>query len=273
MELNTEKLKSIELDILREFIKICEENSLQYFMVGGSALGAVRHKGFIPWDDDIDVGMPREDYEKFLTVAQERLPSPLFLQSYRTDKNYPNIFAKIRNSDTTFVEKTVSHLDMNHGVYIDIFPLDGHPKDPKKEKRLRKKERILKMPIYDMFLLELKQPKWKARLKKMLCLLLPKYQACVEKLDCLYQKVPYCEAETMASFGGAWGMREVMPRRVFGKGSVGEFEGMRVMLPEYPEEYLTLLYGDFRKLPPEEERVAHHFCSVIDLERSYKDYL
>ena len=122
-----EKLKQIELNLLVCFKEICEKHKLDYFLTGGTLLGAVRHKGFIPWDDDIDVGMPREDYETFLRVASSCLPDGIFLQTRKTDPEVPFNFAKLRDSRTTFIETSIKDLDINHGVYIDIFPIDYFP--------------------------------------------------------------------------------------------------------------------------------------------------
>ena len=119
------RMHLLHLDILKEFIRICNKYELRYFLLGGSCLGTVRHQGFIPWDDDIDVGMPRPDYERFMEIAQNELPEYYFLQNSKTDPDYPLCFAKIRDSRTTFIERSVSHLNINHGIYFDIFPLDG----------------------------------------------------------------------------------------------------------------------------------------------------
>ena len=119
------ELKRIELEMLKTFIKICKKHNFMYFLVGGTCLGSVRHGGFIPWDDDIDVGMPRSDYNKFIKIASEELPGNMFLQTFFTDEQYPCAFAKIRNNDTTFIEKGLRKSNINHGIYIDIFPLDG----------------------------------------------------------------------------------------------------------------------------------------------------
>ena len=119
-----ERLKAIELDILKAFIDVCKKNSLNYYLLGGSCLGAVRHHGIIPWDDDIDVGLLRADYNKFMEVGQKYLPEHYFLQNYRTDPEYYVNFAKIRDSRTTFIESSLKNLHINHGVYIDVFPLD-----------------------------------------------------------------------------------------------------------------------------------------------------
>lgn len=125
-EINIRDLQLAELEILKEFIRVCKELNLKYFLDSGTLLGCVRHGGFIPWDDDIDVSMPREDYEILLEKGQDILNKKYFLQTYKTEFEYTNTFAKIRNSETTFIESTVQNLNINHGVYIDIFPFDGY---------------------------------------------------------------------------------------------------------------------------------------------------
>ena len=124
---NLRKVQNAELDILKEFIEICRKINVRYYVIDGTLLGAVRHQGFIPWDDDIDIGMFREDYEKFVALAPQVLPECLFLQTYRTDEEYYRNSGKIRNSNTTMIETVVKDLRMNHGVFIDIFPLDNYP--------------------------------------------------------------------------------------------------------------------------------------------------
>ena len=268
------KLKEIELEIFRHFIEICNENSLRYFVVGGTALGAVRHKGFIPWDDDIDVALPRGDYEKFLIAAQKSLPSNMFLQTYITDKNYPNPFAKLRQSNTAFIEKSTSKIKMNHGVYVDIFPLDGYSRSGIKGKLLGLKEKILKISVASVFVSgNISKNKFRAIVKRAIARLLPDYRASVRRLDTMYKKIPYEDAEIIVNFCGAWAEKEIMPKAYFGDGIEGEFEGIKVVLPEKTHEYLTALYGDYMTLPPEEERVGHHYYTVIDLGKSYKEYI
>lgn len=268
------KLKEIELEIFRHFIEICNENSLRYFVVGGTALGSVRHKGFIPWDDDIDVALPRGDYEKFLSIAQSSLPENMFLQTYITDKNYPNPFAKLRRSDTAFIEKSASRIKMNHGVYIDIFPLDGYSRSGIKGKLLGLKEKILKISVGSVFVSgNISKNKFRAIVKRAIARLLPDYRASVRRLDTMYKKIPYEDSEIIVNFCGAWAEKEIMPKAYFGDGIEGEFEGIKVVLPAKTHEYLTALYGDYMTLPPEEERVGHHYYTVIDLEKSYKEYI
>lgn len=121
-------LQLCELEILNEFVRVCERHNLRYFLVGGTLLGAVRHQGFIPWDDDIDVGMLREDYEKFSKIAQVELSEQYFYQSPQTDPHYFLTYNKIRKHGTQVYEERFRNSNFHKGVFIDIFPLDFCPK-------------------------------------------------------------------------------------------------------------------------------------------------
>ena len=136
METQMNDVQNVVMDMFKEFIKICDTLNLKWYMINGSALGAVKYGGFIPWDDDLDVGLLRTDYEIFLEKAQDLLPKHIFLQNYRTDKNFPHIYSKLRNSNTTFIEPSIAKLDMNHGIFLDIFPLDYYPDNEETAKKL-----------------------------------------------------------------------------------------------------------------------------------------
>ena len=137
-------LQKIEFDMLKEFVNICDTLGLKYYLVCGSALGAVKYKGFIPWDDDLDVALMRSDYVMFCEEAPKFLPEQLFLQTYISDSKYPFLYGKLRNKNTAFIETGVDCLNINHGVYIDIFPIDGYPINVKEQQRLEKQKRIYK---------------------------------------------------------------------------------------------------------------------------------
>ena len=124
LDIDLRLIQEIELDILLEFDRICKKHGLKYQLYSGTLIGAVRHEGFIPWDDDIDVAMPRADYDKFIELKDE-LADDYFFQSYETDPQYINRFGKIRKNGTVFMEKLVQELDMHHGIYIDVFPFDN----------------------------------------------------------------------------------------------------------------------------------------------------
>ena len=115
--------------MLLEIDEVCGKLGIDYFIIGGTLLGAVRHKGFIPWDDDIDIGMMRSDYEIFVQKAQELLPAGSFLQTRFTDTELPCCFAKVRKDDTTFIETSMKDLHIHHGIYVDVFPFDYYPQN------------------------------------------------------------------------------------------------------------------------------------------------
>ena len=268
--IDTEQLKNIQVDMLKCFIAVCQKHNLRYFLLGGSALGAVRHKGYIPWDDDIDVGLPRNDYEKFLEVAQKDLPENIFVQTTITDPEYPVNFAKLRNSDTTFVEKSVKNFNINHGVYIDIFPLDGYKKSSFSELLYK----IYTFRIGCEFYSDDKNSGFKNKfLKIVLPIVFPNYKKLKYKNEKYMKKRNYDESELIRNFCGAWGLKEVVPKSFFGNGAKAEFEGFEVIIPEQYDLYLTSLYGDYMKLPPVEKRVPHHYCEIVDLSSSYKNYI
>lgn len=269
-EKDLEKLKSLQLEMFKIFIKICDKYSLRYYLNGGTCLGAVRHKGFIPWDDDIDVGMPRPDYERFMEIAESELPDCYFLQNSKTDPDFPMGFAKIRACNTTFIESTVSHLNINHGVYFDIFPLDGYCTKP----LFKLKRKLYVIAVSKIFNNKSAKKGLKKFIVGILSSLIPDYRVARDKLIILTSGCSYDKYEMVANYYGAWGEKEVFPReKCLGEGSVGMFEGISVVLPADPDDYCTRLYGDYMKLPPEDKRVTHHYCDVIDLDRSYLEYI
>src|SRR5690554_4415622 len=118
------KLHNVQIEILNQIVKICNQNKLTYFLIGGTLLGAIRHKGFIPWDDDLDIAMPRKDYEKFLELCQGYLGDEYYLHCSKTDPKYWLPFAKVRKNNTIFEEKSIQTINSHKGIYVDIFPLD-----------------------------------------------------------------------------------------------------------------------------------------------------
>lgn len=264
-----EKLKHLELEMLQIFIDICDRLNLHYYVIGGTLIGAIRHHGFIPWDDDVDVAMFREDFEEFLRKAPALLPEHLFLQSIWSDAGYLQCFAKIRNSETTFIEKPVAHRKMNHGVFIDIFPLDLYPEAMAARKRFKKKNKV-----YDRRITSLLIPERPLRLKnKMVSLLLrlryPSYRKVLYKLDRLYQSI---EKSSLCNKTGGY-RNDVVPVAWYGDGVKVQFEGLEVNAPQEYDKLLTQTYGDYMALPPEDEQLGHHFTEIFDLEKPYTEYI
>lgn len=125
----TLRVQNVEHEIMQQIIAICRRHDLTFFAIGGTALGAVRHQGFIPWDDDIDIGMPREDYEAFLRYAAQELPQDYYIQNFSTEKASPFYFTKIRKNGTRFVEYYLKDVDIHQGIFVDVFPFDNVPKN------------------------------------------------------------------------------------------------------------------------------------------------
>lgn len=267
------RLQQIEFEMLREFVRICDELGLTYFLVCGSALGAVKYQGFIPWDDDVDVALPRKDYEIFCQKAQSMLPPHLFLQNHRTDEYYPLIFSKIRNSNTAFVEKAYAKTNINHGIYIDVFPLDGYPENNRLRKKVEKEKRrylLIRHCCLDV-------PRtWKTALlvlAQRFCGVHRHPTKFVEHMETRLKRYSTDESAVWCNHGNWQGQLEYAPREQYGDGAWAEFEGLRVRIPEKYDEYLTQKYGDWCSDPPENDMVGHHYHYICDTNISYKSYI
>ena len=263
----TEELQKVELEIFKEFLKVCEKLDLKYYLLGGTLLGAVRHNGFIPWDDDIDIGMPRADYEKFICEAQKHLPAYMFVQTYKTDPEYHQVFAKIRNSKTTYLESSIKNSNMNHGIFIDVFPLDIH--SDKKNIFLKVKKVLADVRIGCVFDGAVST---KLKIVQMLAkVIFPD----IEKAKQTKEKIhKYCKnGNKIANYSGMWGEKEIVPAEWYGDWANLTFEGIAVKGPSEYDKWLTQVYGDYMKMPPVEKRITHHKTEVIDTRKSYLEYL
>lgn len=261
------------LELLKVFISVTKELNLRYYLVCGSALGAAKYKGFIPWDDDIDVGMPREDYDVFLQKAQQLLPEHLFLQNYKTDKRFPHVFSKLRNSNTTLIEKSIAHLNMNHGIYMDIFPIDGYPNDDLAVKKLYRKKKALCRKHYCALK---SNDNWKVIVRNFAYRCLGYHKRthiALAKMEELITRYPTYNSEKWCNYGNWQGVLEYAPKWHYGQGTQAEFEGVKVIIPEKYDEYLTQKYGDWRKDPPKNKQKSHHNIKVLDTKKSYIEYI
>lgn len=269
--IDLKSLKLTELKILNKFIKICEKNNLRWYLVYGSCLGAVRHGGFIPWDDDIDVAMPRPDYVKFLESAQKDLGNNMFLQTYETDSEYIYNFAKIRDNNTTFIQTPLKNLNINHGIYIDIFPIDGVPNNIIKRKIRRFYMTCLNLGIYSHFL-KGENMKLRSKLVGLVMKMIFKPDELLRKRDSIAQKYDFEKSNFIAVCVGAMREAEVFPKEYFGVGCSWEFENIKVIIPEQYDKYLTNVFGDYMTPPPKERQVTHHGTTIIDLNNPYTFY-
>lgn len=274
MELNNvqlQELKNVELEILKEFIIVCKKLNLKYFISDGTLIGVVRHKGFIPWDDDIDVRMLREDYEVFIREGQKYLPEHLFVQTHYTDNGYINNFAKIRNSNTAFIEKTVINFDMNHGAFIDIFPIDNAPAE-NEIKKYNFKKRLYGSRVFIEYNIENQEKKKRTKMvEALLRILFPDVKKVVEKQERLHKLSESGDTLVNNYYSDITGRS--FPAKWYEETIEAEFEGVVVDIPKEYHEILSFEYGNYMELPPEEERIAHHFVEIFDMTKSYKEYI
>lgn len=266
------ELQQTELEIFSVFDEVCKTLDIPYFLVCGSALGAIKYQGFIPWDDDLDVGMFREDYERFLKEAQKLLPSHLFLQTAETDPAFPQIYAKLRDSRTTYLETSTAHLPMHHGIFIDLFPLDGYPQGMFPRRILELKKRI-----YSTILLSAAEFERSAR-ARLFCRILrffgchKRTQKTVRRYTRLISRYKPETSKVICNHGNWQGVLEYSAKEHYGNGTRASFEGIRVNVPEQFDAYLTQKYGDWRADLPDEEKTGHHYHTVCDPHRPYTEY-
>lgn len=263
------RVHKVQLDMALEVKKICEKYDIKYFIIAGTLLGAVRHKGFIPWDDDLDIGMIREDYEKFIDVAKEELKEEYFLQTWDTDSNFGLPIAKLRKNGTKFIEENSSKTNSNNGIYIDIFPFDNVPMNTVRKKIHSNKIYVLKRIILIKLSYELwgKQDVLKKNIYKFLKLISkPLTLKSVKKL--LYRemvKYNICKTDNVVAAGGAYGYcKESIKREWVDNLSNIIFEDYELACPKKHISYLKYFYGDYMKLPPEDKRYNRH--NIINIE-------
>lgn len=256
--LTLDEVKQTELDILIHFDSFCKNEELYYTLAGGTLLGAIRHKGFIPWDDDIDVMMPREDYNRMLQIVKTKKISKDFELLVPGDEGYFYPFAKVCNN------KTVAEMDDNyskHGIWIDIFPMDTLPEDNDNLRKLFKKTRFWRAVVISM---TTRLSGEKSAKKKIAKLALKIYAniygkaKVVKKANQIAQS--YNNTETSYIGGALWGYGsgERLNRNDYLDSCEVEFEKHYFKAPKCWNEYLIGLYGDYMKLPPVEKRQTHH---------------
>ena len=271
------KVWATELEMVKIFKNICEENNLKYFVSGGTLIGAIRHNGFIPWDDDIDIMMPRSDYEKFLNIGQAYLPENFFLQYNKTEKRYPNGHAQIRNNNTTCFTST-SYKDLksgkNCGIFIDIFPYDEVPNDTiKRNKQARKVAFLKKMCSYKVY--SFKQSKLKKLIKTIISGVYFTFHSVekkIEKINALSQKYNG-QTDTVALISFMPGYeKNVWDKALFDNAVMHKFEDIEIAIPEKYDAVLRLEFGDYMQIPKDLGGSIHGKC-FFDTGKSYKKYL
>lgn len=262
------KVQLTQLEIAKEIKRVCEENDIRYFLADGSFLGAVRHSGFIPWDDDMDMGMLRSDYEKFCRIAPAKLKPEYCLQTWYTDPNYSLPFGKVMKRNTVYLESKKSRRLKENGFYVDIFPFDYVPEDPVDRESLAKKL----LTIYRMKLMKSGYKPWmdndKINWVKRIGYLYYQLRAffvsqkeLAKSFDALavalHDSSLICEQSALRK-------PDYYERHLVEELADYTFEGETFKGPKDYDKFLTALYGDYMQLPPEDQRENRHQIVEVD---------
>lgn len=261
--------------ILNEIDKLCKKHEIDYFLSSGTLLGAVRHEGFIPWDDDLDLGMTRDNYDKFIKVAYQELDASFFLQINQTEPYYFNSFAKIRSNRLNVIERTTQYSPIHQGAWVDIFPYDRLPSSSVERKQQFKEiKRIDELIRKFTYIYPSENDNF---LKKYLKTFIQLFNSKFIKLYKFLPKLVDERNEIIQRYNGKngkiWSMlsypltdKDYQTHWVYEEEIMElvelKFEGKYYKAPKKYHEILTRQYGDYLKLPPEKERKPSHFIKV-----------
>ena len=257
------------LEMMKWFHRFCVEHELRYYALGGTMLGAMRHQGFIPWDDDLDIGLPRKDYER-LEELMEAKPCERYIletpNSKAKDFCYP--YFKLFDTTTTLVEN--QKYKIKRGLFIDIFPLDGLGYTIEEAKNNYYKVE------WEKNILQLKTSgirKGRSLYKNILILffrLIPiNEKKVLNSVSVAGNVVDFDSAIYGGNTLGAWRFKEIMPISYMGKPTLYQFEDTQIYGAEFADKYLTHLYGDWKQLPPKDKQVTHHDFIMCNLDQSW----
>ncbi len=262
---------AVELDLLSELISVCKKYNLCYYLIFGSLLGAVRHNGYIPWDDDLDVTMPREDYEELLKHADE-FSTPYFLQTPGNDHRFYYAHAKLRNSNTSAIDYPFLYAEFNMGIFIDIVPLDKFEKESDGIKRF---DLIKDMIVNNSTYMRMAHPYLNERDKLRVADYdgadpLQTYRS-IEKMarEDEEKDTEYVSMLVAPLYGYK---RNVFLKKDFSQTIQMEFNGMEVNAPIGYDRVLKIIYGDYMHLPPVHQRGAHYNV-LFDPDKPYSYYI
>ena len=270
-----ERWNATILDILKALMKICEQHNLRFYCCAGTAIGAVRHHGIIPWDDDIDVIMPRPDYDRLLEIAKTEDFGKYELVTPYNDESYPLYFSKLSDRTTTLVEERERPCVI--GLFVDIFPLDPTDDDLEKAKTLKARytkviNRLNAVTTRNTFgeylsLLGDKKEWGRFAIKTAAFFFRSAIRRhLIRQMDGLSHLYDYDKAKNVQVYCGSYGFKEVFPKEWLGNGRMFKFEDTEVPLPEEYDKYLRHFFGDYMQLPPVEQRIEKHNRAYLNMD-------
>ena len=269
-----EPLQAKCLEMAEYFVQFCKENNLLCYLCGGGAIGTLRHKGFIPWDDDLDFFMPRKDYEKLAQLWPQKADSRYQLS--KSNENYidRNLFITIRDTQTTCIKPYQQDLDIPHGLALDVLPLDYYPANG-----LSRKKQVIAALVYSLFCAQTIPEKHGGMMKwgsQALLVLVPSKKLRYKiwkKAEAEMTKYTEEESDGITELcSGPYYMKKKYPISSFEDALWLPFEETELPIPVGYDAYLKTAFGDYMTPPPVEKQVAHHDAVLIDLEKSYTHY-
>ena len=275
---SNKKVQDLTINTLNVFIEFCEKHKLRYYFTGGALIGVIRHRGFIPWDDDIDIGMPRKDFDRFHDLLKTEMPYGFGLCNRFTDPNWHFAMSQFIDLESV-IEINLAEKPREAHIWIDVFPIDGLPSN-KIARWFRVKNILIHRYLVQIAHIATQVDSRRER---------PWYEKCVlnvfkvipvgklintnkvlDHLEKVLRKTDFYSSEYCGNMLGRYREREVVLTKWFGKPINGPFENRVVMIPEDSNSILKSLYGDYMKLPPEKERVAHN-VKIIKRRDLYKE--
>ena len=263
--MSIQEVQGRQMELMKTLHTFLECGSIPYYLIAGSALGAVRHQGFIPWDDDIDIGMFREDYERFLEIAH-KFDQRYDIANFSCATNCDYCLTRIYFPDTYIDNEYIKNTKLDQRLYMDVFPLDNVPEDPKKRDQFEKKIKKCKSLIALIDVHDYENSCLELILKKSVAMVLsPFRQSILAHCDKLMKTYRESQTDYVCSLSSQYSFRkQVMPKKYYGTPTLHCFEDSQFYLPEQIDSYLTTLYGpDYMDVPPEGKRRKGHDIYVI----------